>query len=102
MGSLEIRFHFFGHRVKKLDVLNLIRIKGIAMPNMQKQIETFDKKNRLKLLEFIHDIGIKLHEHGDGTRINMNTLTPTQMTLITHKVASIQAIQQLREKDSYV
>ena len=60
--------------------------------SMQTRVEVLLKKDRLKLLEFIHDIDVKLFDHGDGTRININTLTKTQISLINRKITSLSKI----------
>ena len=50
----------------------------LYMDKLQETVENLTLENRQKVLKFIHSQGIKLHEHADGTRINLDNLNTEQ------------------------
>jgi hypothetical protein len=46
----------------------------------------FSKKQNMKILEFIQDLGIKITECADGCRVNLDILEDEQLDLIINKI----------------
>lgn len=50
--------------------------------SIQSILEVLHRKEKLKLLDYINSLEVKIYEHGDGTRINLSSLPTEDLILI--------------------
>jgi len=52
-------------------------------------VESMDKTQRMKILQYLHDDKVKLCEGSDGTRINLSALSKRKYTKLVKFVKSL-------------
>jgi len=52
-------------------------------------VESMDKTQRMKVLQYLHDDKVKLCEGSDGTRINLSALSKRKYTKLVKFVRSL-------------
>ena len=52
-------------------------------------IEQLPKQSKYKILEFLRDINIKISESSDGSRVNLDTLNPFQLSTLINYAQSL-------------
>ena len=57
--------------------------------DIQAMAERLDSAGRLKVLAFLMDSGVKVHEHSDGTRVNLSALGACTVELLYDYVKSL-------------
>ena len=54
-----------------------------------KKNERMSKHQKLLILKFLHEHNIKIHEHSDGTRVNLDLLNEEIFTALVEYVEKI-------------
>lgn len=65
------------------------------MPTISEIVKTADslnKERRQALLMVCYHLGVKIHECGDGSRIDLSTCTPDQLRCIELFVANLKPL----------
>jgi len=59
---------------------------------MQRKVDDMDKKKRMIILEFLVSSGVKISDHADGTRINIDKLTDGQKKHLFNLVEALSYV----------
>jgi len=69
------------------------------MDNLIKAIEIMQKKEKLKILKYLNEeTDVKIFEHADGSRINLDTIDNTDLELFMNFVNKIKLENPLDDK----
>lgn len=81
--------------------VNLSWINNMSQETyIMKHSQTLFKKNRIKLLKFIHRRGIKISENADGCRINLSKLKPQEINAIYQELLRIEEVELEEAKET--
>lgn len=57
--------------------------------HVMKKCSTFTRTQNMEVLKYLQEIGVKICEASDGTRINLDTLSKRQIANLKNKVKEI-------------
>ena len=63
------------------------------------KVERMNLKDRKFILLVISKMGVKVHEHGDGSRVDLSALTPGQFAALTSIIEQLAPIEQINRID---
>lgn len=63
---------------------------------LNQAVDDLGKQDRLRVLRLLKNLDVKICEHGDGCRVDLDRLTKEQRRLLCNLVESLSVISKVR------